>query len=170
MESGSDAPVELGRLNGPWGVAGWVKVLSWTDPPENIFEYQPWRIADPPGLLRVLEWRRQGPRLVARLEGVDDRTAAERLGRHVLTVPRDDLPPAGEDSWYWHDLVGLEVRNGDDRVLGEVTGLIDTGAHDVLEVRAPSGAPMLVPFVVGETVRDVDLGAGRIVVEWEPDW
>ncbi|HKL52942.1 MAG TPA: ribosome maturation factor RimM [Wenzhouxiangellaceae bacterium] len=162
--------VELGRLNGAWGTGGWVKVFSLTDPPENIFEYQPWRTAGSPGLLHVRQWRRQGPRLVARLEEVATREQAESLHGTMLAIDRDRLPGAEGDNYYWHDLIGLSVYNRDGELLGEVTGLLDAGAHDVLEIGRSGGGDLLVPFVTGHFIDKVDLAGGRIDVDWLAEW
>lgn len=170
MDESSDR-VELGRLNGAWGAGGWVKVYSLTQPPENIFEYQPWRTTGSPGLLHVRQWRRQGPRLVAQVEEIDTRDQAEALQGAPLFIDRSDLPRAGEDSWYWHDLIGLAVFNREGRNLGTIKGLLDAGVHDVLEIQRDQGqADLLVPFVPGHFVDEVDTAAGRITVDWQPDW
>lgn len=168
--SDAEDRVELGRLNGAWGTAGWVKVFSLTEPPENIFEYQPWRTAGSPGLLRVRQWRRQGPRLVAQLEEVGSREQAEALHGTRLFIDRGELPPTGSGTWYWHDLIGLEVFNLEGERLGRVRGLLDAGAHDVLEIERAGGSDLLVPFVTGRYVDKVDLAAGTITVDWQLDW
>lgn len=163
--------VVLGRLNGAWGTAGWVKIFSLTEPPENIFEYQPWRTTGSPGLLHVRQWRRQGPRLVAQLAEIETREQAEALHGAELFIDRDDLPAAAAGAWYWHDLIGLAVFNREGRRLGEVSGLLDAGVHDVLEIRRSDGSgEVLVPFVAGHFVDTVDLDAGRITVDWQLDW
>lgn len=168
--SETDDLVELGRLNGAWGTAGWVKVFSLTEPPENIFEYQPWRTSGPPGLLHVRQWRRQGPRLVAQLEEVGTREEAESLHGTMLSIDRAELPRAEGGSYYWHDLIGLDVYNRDRELLGQVSGLLDAGAHDVLEIRRSVGGDLLVPFVIGHFIDRIDLEAGRIEVDWLNDW
>lgn len=170
-DSESENRVELGRLNGAWGTGGWVKVFSRTDPPENIFEYQPWRTSGPPGLLHVRQWRRQGPRLVARLEEVTTREQAESLHGTTLAMDRSELPGAGVGSYYWHDLIGLAVYNRDGDALGEVSSLLDAGAHDVLEIRRGDGdGVLLIPFVTGHFVDKVDLAGSRIDVDWLTEW
>lgn len=170
MRDAGDDRVELGRLNGAWGTGGWVKVFSLTEPPENIFEYQPWRSSGSPGLLHVRQWRRQGPRLVARIEEVATREQAESLHGTSLFIDRAELPPADGQSYYWHDLIGLAVYNRDGLFLGEVAGLLDAGAHDVLEIARSRGHPLLVPFVFGHFIDKVDLTAGRIDVDWQIEW
>lgn len=162
--------MELGRLNGAWGTGGWVKVFSLTDPPENIFEYQPWQTSGSPGFFHVRQWRRQGPRLVAQLEEVATREEAEALHGTTLSIDRATLPGAERGRYYWHDLVGLAVHNREGEPLGEVTGLLDAGVHDVLEIRRSGGGDLLVPFVVGHFIDKVDLVAGRIDVDWRTEW
>jgi len=165
------AELELGRICGAFGIAGWVRVHSRTEPPENIFEYEPWRSNRPPGLFHVEEWRRQGPRLVCRLREITDRDAAEALAGTVLTINAEELPPAEPGHWYWRDLVGLEVCDLSGVRLGSVSGLIDAGAHDVLQVDAADGGEqLLIPFVPGIYVEDVDLDARRIRVDWALAW
>jgi len=168
--SDAEDRVELGRLNGAWGTGGWVKVFSLTDPPENIFEYQPWRTTGPPGLLHVRQWRRQGPRLVAQIEEVATREQAESLRGTTLAIDRSELPGAGGGSYYWHDLIGLDVYNRAGELLGEVSGLLDAGAHDVLEIRRSAGGALLIPFVPGHFIDLVDLAGGRIDVDWLAEW
>lgn len=167
----ADEQVELGRLNGVWGVAGWVKVFSHTTPADNIFTYQPWRTEGSPGLLRVLEWRQQGPRLVARLDGITTREQAEALHGVRLFALRSDLPSPQPSQYYWYELIGMNVFNREGVALGVVHGLLDAGAHDVLQVRRADGRPdILVPFVQDHFIDRVDRPRRRIDVDWDPEW
>ncbi|MFU8877901.1 MAG: ribosome maturation factor RimM, partial [Wenzhouxiangellaceae bacterium] len=151
--------------------AGWVRIHSRTDPAENIFDYQPWHADGMPEGVRVLEWRRQGHRLVARLDGIDDRTAAEAIAGVSLSIDRGQLPEPEPGSWYWRDLIGLRIVNLQGEDLGRVTGLLDAGAHDVLVAeRSESGSEVLIPFVLEKVVKSVDLPSGRIVVDWDSSW
>ena len=163
--------IELGRINGAWGTAGWVRVYSLTSPPEAIFEYQPWRSERSPGLFHVRQWRRQGPRLVAQLQEINDRDQADAAVGATLHVARGDLPPAEPGQWYWHDLLDMQVVDRHGAELGRVAGLIDAGAHDVLRVRAADGGDeLLIPFVPDSYVLEVDLKTGRIRVDWALEW
>lgn len=167
----SEATLRIGRLNGAWGVSGWVKVFSFTQPPENIFDYQPWQADGSPGLLHVREWRRQGPRLVARIEEIDSREDAERLAGVELRIPIDALPESGPGQYYWKDLLNLRVLNLESAELGRVHGLLDAGVHDILVIRREDGGrDHLVPFVLDRYIREVDLDAGTVVVDWQPEW
>jgi len=161
--------VVIGRINGLFGVKGWVKVMSWTRPRENLFEYAPWLIQTEDGWreLRVLEWRPQGKGLVARLEGVEDRDQAAALMQRDIMVPRAQLPTLDE-GWYWVDLIGLDVETVSGERLGRVESLMETGANDVLVVAG--SRQRLIPFTPGHAVREVDMQSGRIVVDWDPDF
>ena len=167
---GADEPVQIGEIKGVWGTRGWVKVFSYTQPAEAIFEYQPWALDAPGAFLRVLEWRKQGRRLVARLEDIDDATQAEPLIGQALRVRRGDLPETEPDRFYWSDLIGLEVFNLQNHRFGRLHRLIETGANDVMDIHNTAGESLLIPFVMDHYVKSVDLEAARIVVDYPLEW
>lgn len=162
--------VTLGHIAGPFGVKGWVKVKSYTEPEEGILGYREWRVHVPHGgtrTLRPVEGRRHGKLVVARLDGVNDREAAAALSHCEVSVPRGELPPAGERQYYRADLVGLEVVATDGRPLGRVDHFVETPANPVMVVRGEREHWLpLVP----RHLKSVDLDAGRIVVDWDPDF
>lgn len=165
----SKESVVVGRFNGTWGLRGWVKVFSDTRPPIAIFDYQPWRLGEDGEVLEIERWQQSGPRLVVKLRGIDTPEQAASLAHSLISVPRSALPATEPGEYYWHDLIGLEVVNLEDHVYGRVARLQETGAHDVLEVRGDEGV-VLIPFVTGEFVHEVDLEAGRITVDWPLEW
>ncbi|HEX7060447.1 MAG TPA: ribosome maturation factor RimM [Woeseiaceae bacterium] len=173
-ETGSSGHVVLGRIAGLYGVRGWVRVRSWTEPREALLDYREWLVGsgDAWQVRPVAEAKVHGKGLVARLAGTDDRDAAARLVGADVAVPRERMPEPAEGEYYWADLEGLEVRHRDGRVLGRVDRLIETGAHDVLVVQpgaAGRDSEILIPFVPGEFVLGVDLAAGTIDVDWQWD-
>ena len=111
--------------------------------------------------------------MIAHLKGVDDRSQAEELKGLEISVPRAELPELTEDEFYWHQLEGLSVYAGD-CLLGQVDHLLETGANDVLVVRACEGSldkrERLVPWLRGDVVKGVDLAGSRIDVEWDPEF
>lgn len=169
-------PIVLGRVHGLFGVKGWLKVFSYTRPSENLLEYERWLIGRRGDWrpFRVLEARIQAKTLIARLAaGEDDapladRDAAAALLEQDIAVDRADMPEPAPGSYYWFDLVGLAVSNRDGAALGEVTAMMATGANDVLVVKGDR--ERLIPFVMDTFVDTVDLVAGRIVVDWDPDF
>lgn len=166
---GAGDKVALGRINGVWGTRGWIKVFSDTHPPEAIFDYQPWLLDDGAETLQVAEWRRQGPRLVARIEGIDSPEDASALIGRSLSVLRASLPALPADHYYWSDLIGLQVVNLEGHAYGQVQRLMETGANDVLEVAGQSGT-VLIPFIPEIYVKSVDLAAAVVTVDWPLDW
>ncbi|MEM1081993.1 MAG: ribosome maturation factor RimM [Pseudomonadota bacterium] len=162
--------VELGRLDGAWGVSGWVKVYSFTDPPSNIFEYQPWHLEQSPGLIRVVHWKQQGPRLVAKLAHVDQREQAEALRGQALFVTPNQLPNPTDAEYYWRDLIGLEVVNRTGEQLGRIHRMLDASVHDVMCIRTADRDETLIPFVLDYYVDRVDLAQGRVQVDWPMEW
>ncbi len=162
--------VEVGEIVGAFGVLGWVKVRSFTDPPANILNYIPWALgsSEAPRSAKLVEGRPQGAGVVARLEGVEDRDQAIALKGTRILVPRQCFPDASPGTYYWADLIGLDVVTVAGVALGKVRGLLETGANDVLDVKGERDR--LIPFVVGEFVKNVDLAESRITVDWDPEF
>jgi 16S rRNA processing protein RimM len=161
--------VILGRIVGLFGVRGWIKVYSYTEPREAVLDYRDWLLDRDGDWQRVelAEGKRHGKAVIARLEGIDDRDAAAELIGSDIGVDRDALPEPEEGHYYWADLEGLAVVHRDGTELGRVVCLLATGANDVLVVDGP--VERLIPFVPGTVILDVDLAAGVIHVDWEWD-
>jgi 16S rRNA processing protein RimM len=162
--------VEVGEIVGAFGVLGWVKVRSFTDPPANILNYIPWALgsSEAPRSAKLVEGRPQGAAVVARLQGVEDRDQAIALKGTRILVPRQCFPYASPGTYYWADLIGLDVLTVAGVALGKVRGLLETGANDVLDVKGERDR--LIPFVVGEFVKNVDLAESLIIVDWDPEF
>jgi 16S rRNA processing protein RimM len=137
---------------------------------EQLLAYSPWQLGDGSGWRPyVLEaGRAHGPGLVAKLAKVDDREQARALVGADIAVERSQLPALTDDEYYWNDLVGLGVVTRDGRELGQVTGLMETGANDVLVVGGDR--ERLIPYIPGQVVLRVDTRAGRIEVDWDPEF
>lgn len=164
--------VLVGRIVGLYGVQGWVKVESWTEPRTQIFKYQPWQLVVAPGQeteIEGVEGRPQGKGLIAKLPGVNDRDGAVAWVGQDIYVAREQLPTPGKGEFYWVDLEGLEVFTTEGAALGRVSHLFATGANDVVVVRNGE-RERLIPFVQGIYVRSIDLSGGRMVVDWDPDF
>lgn len=162
--------VLLGRVAGAFGVRGELKLLSWTDPRAALFGYQPWilRTADGEREVSGVRGRDTGKTVIASFPDVATREQAEALHGAEIWVPRDRLPPPAEGEYYWVDLEGLAVQTMDGLALGTVSHLFDTGANAVMVVDGER--QRLIPFVIGQYVTAVDLDAGRVTVDWDPDF
>ena len=160
--------VTLGYISAVHGIKGWVKVHSWTRPMEAILGYQPWLLGNEQSPVEIIDGRKQGKGLVALIPGYEDRDQAASLVGQQIRVGRGDLPATAEGEFYWSDLEGLEVHTTSGEVLGRVERLMETGANDVLVIRGDR--EHLVPFVQGRYVKRVDLAAGLIEVDWDPEF
>ncbi|NTV10300.1 MAG: ribosome maturation factor RimM [Zoogloea sp.] len=167
--------IVLGRIVAPFGVQGWLKIHPFGDDPQSWRKMSNWWLAPDPETpdegwkaYKLHGCKVHGKGVVASLEGVADRNGAEALDGWYIAAPREALPAAGKDEYYWADLVGMAVENLAGVQLGTVSGLLETGAHDVLQIENGE-TERLVPFVA-KYVQDVDLAARRIKVDWEADW
>lgn len=158
----------LGRITGVYGVRGWVKVFSDTDPRDNILRFRPWYLGASQHPCNVAEGRRQGKGLVARIEGCEDRDQAAAVVGLEIAVRRDQLPPPRADEFYWADLEGLTVETLDGTELGRVDHLFATAANDVLVVKGDR--ERLLPFLWDRVVTEVDFDLRRMRVDWDPEF
>ncbi|HVO49086.1 MAG TPA: ribosome maturation factor RimM [Steroidobacteraceae bacterium] len=159
--------VELGRIGAPFGVKGWTHVDSYTDPPEALLEYPNWvlRVATGQRTTRqVAQGEARGERLVARLEGIEDRDAAAALTGAVIEVKRAELPPPGKRQYYQADLIGLAVRNLEGVELGQVVQFVDAPTGPVMVVKGAGREHWV--LATREYLRKVELQEGRILVDW----
>ncbi len=170
-----DTHVVMGRIGAPWGIKGWLKLFSFTDPPENLQDYSQYQIQSDNGFenLEFTEIRVQGSALVGHIKGCDVREDAARFTGKELWLEKKLLPTL-TDGYYWHQLEGLRVQtlHGDD--LGVVHHLLETGANDVLVVRGDLQSvdrkERLIPYVHESVVKAVDPLKGQLLVDWDKDW
>src|SRR5690606_56821 len=131
----------MGRIGAAHGIKGEVRIQSFTEDPLAIAGYGPLATNRPGLTVSIASARGTTNMLVARLDGVNDRNAAEGLNGVELYVDREILPePEDEDDFYHADLVGLRAQLADGTVMGEVTGIANYGAGDILAVRAVNGS------------------------------
>lgn len=166
----ADDEVVLGRVSAVFGIKGWLKIHSYTEPRDALLAFRNWSLKIDGEIRRVsvAEGRKHGNTLVARIDGVIDRDTAATLVGAEIRVPRDLLPELPDGQYYWGDLQGMEVRHRDGRLLGRVAYLMATGANDVLVVQE-GRKEILIPFVTGKVVLGVDTRKRVIDVDWEWD-
>lgn len=160
----------VGRFGAPFGINGSVKLYSDTVPKDNIFNYQPWTIKTARGYqtIECLEGRRQGKELVVTLKDCHDREMAKDYTNLTIAVPREQLPELDKTEYYWRDLEGLAVNTKEGLQLGTVDHLLETGANDVLVIKGER--EHLIPFILEQTILNVDLQQKTIMVDWDPNF
>lgn len=188
----------LGEVNGIFGVQGWIKVFSDTSPRENIISFKSWYLSeggrgregggkaqtasDTSGKwtqYKLEGGRRQGKNVVAKLVGIAGRDDAAALVGRRIAVDREQLPDLAADEFYWSDLIGFNVIDAGGHRLGRVDRMFETGANDVMVVARDSESTdsdtqaeseILIPWVRGSVIVDIDMAANLISVDWDPDF
>ena len=175
--SSKQEPVVLGKLGSSHGIKGWLKITTYTDSVEGIFDYSPWLIKDQGEWreVKVLQWRFQGKAVVASLEGVETRDQAQMLTNCEIAVTPQQIETLPEDEFYWRDLIGCEVVNTKGYNMGKVQEIVETGSNDVLLVKANAKdgfgkAERMMPFVTEQFIIEVNLTEKQITVDWDPDF
>ena len=179
MKGGLDTDVKrvvLGQIGKLHGVKGWLKLNSFTRPPENILEYpqlgaeikQHWQG------LEIDQFRQQPNGLVVHFKGFDDPDAAGHLTGIEVSVVSDELPALQTGDFYWHQLEGLQVVNQQSQLFGQVEKLLATGANDVLVIVPTEDSiddrQRLIPYLTGSVIEQVDLESNMLRVNWEADY
>jgi len=181
--------IELGRVQGAWGIKGWVRILPHSADTQALTSAARWFLQPPEARfargfsaftgcveVQLAEIRHHSDGIVARIEGFNDRNQAEALKGARISLPRSDFPPTPEGEYYWVDLLGLEVVNRQGEHLGVVRDLLSTGPTSVLVMEytetvdgQEQAAERMIPFVAAY-VDDVDLKARRITADWGLDY
>ena len=182
-QSGTSEKVILGRIAGVYGVKGWLKIFSYTDPMEAIVDYSPWYIRPenrknaPWTKVDVKAGKRHAKTVVAKLEHCNDRDQAQDFIGSEIAIELDQLEElSGSNEFYWHDLIGLRVINLQGIELGVVKKMMETGANDVLVVVSEAEeaeketVERLIPWTIHMAIIAVDLEQGIIEVDWDPDF
>ncbi len=179
MALSPDSPVLIGQVVGAYGVRGWLRIRSYTDPLEGLLRYASVMLSEDDRWLpaRFDQGHRHGGGLVAHLESCDDRDAADAARGRTIAVSAEQLPPLPVGRYYWNELIGLAVWSvsGESPVrLGTVERMLETGSHDVLCVAPDAGScderERLIPYVSDRVVRAVDLAARSLHVDWAVDF
>ncbi len=162
--------VTLGKISGVFGVQGWIKVHSFTDPRDSIVTFDQWTLCreDSDEVVTVETGKPHGRTVIAKLEGIDDRDRALEVVGAEIAVERGALAPCEPGEYYWIDLANLEVVTEAGVTLGRLDYLFETGGHDVMVVVGDE--QRLIPFVKDEIVREVDMENRVIVVDWDPTY
>jgi 16S rRNA processing protein RimM len=168
----------MGRIGAPYGIKGWVKLISFTDPVENLLDYEYFWVVDgadgkPLKKIEIDEARPQGEGLVGHIKGCDVREETRLYTGLDLLVAKEELPELDE-GFYWHELEGLRIVNLEGEDLGVLDHLLATGANDVMVVRGDEASidreERLLPYVEEQVVKEVDLDARVMRVDWGKDW
>jgi 16S rRNA processing protein RimM len=172
MSQASDNIV-IGKIGAPYGVKGWVKITTYTDEIEGIFSYSPWLLGEQAEEYQIDSWRTHNKGVVAKLVGVESRDDADSIKNLDISIKASQLPQLADDEHYWRDLVGMQVVTENGYSLGVVKELFETGANDVMLIKANSNDAFgqkerMLPYLIDQVVKQVDKQARTIKVDWDP--
>ncbi|MEP7703321.1 ribosome maturation factor RimM [Paraglaciecola sp. 25GB23A] len=172
MSHSSDTLV-VGNIGAPYGVKGWVKITTFTHEQDGVFTYTPWLLGQENKEYVVDQWRTHNKGLVAKLVGVETRDDAESIKNLDISIKAQQLPQLAGDDFYWRELVGMQVVTEKGYSLGVVKELFETGANDVMLIKANLNDAFgqkerMVPYLLDQVVKQVDREAKTITVDWDP--
>ncbi len=165
----NDKKLLVGKINGFFGLQGWVKVFSFTEPRSNILNYSPWSIKVDGGFhtIDITNGREQSKTIVAHIEGIDSREDSQKFIGKDVYIDKEQLPELKESEYYWYELIGFDVINKDQEKLGMVDYFVETGANNVLVVKGikEHWIPYIEPFLIS-----IDSNNKEILVDWDKDF
>ena len=167
--------VTIGKVGAVYGIKGWLKIHSFTDDQEAILDYFPWslKLGNKVQSVEITDWRRHNNGLIVKVAGIDDRDLAQSLVGSEIFVYEEALPKLPEGEFYWRDLMGMKVVTNKGYDLGCVSDIMETGANDVLVVKANRNdgfgkKERLIPYLDGRVVESVSIENKQICVDWDP--
>ena len=171
--SQASGTVVIGKIGAPYGVKGWVKITTYTDEIQGVFDYSPWLLGNDNKAYTVDHWKTHNKSVVAKLVGVETRDDVESIKNLDISINAEQLPELADDEYYWRDLVGMQVVTQSGYNLGAVKELFETGANDVMLVKAKSNDAFgqkerMLPFLREQVIKLVDMQARTITVDWDP--
>lgn len=165
----------LGKVGAVYGIKGWLKIHSFTDEPDAILDYFPWslKLGNKIQAVEVTDWRKHNKGLIVKVGNIDDRDQAQALVGSEILTSENSLPKLPEGEFYWRDLIGMNVVTNKGYDLGIVTDMMETGANDVLVVKANlndgfSKKERLIPYLLEQVIESVSIENKQICVDWDP--
>jgi 16S rRNA processing protein RimM len=167
--------VILGKVGAVYGIKGWLKIHSFTDEQEAILDYFPWslKLGNKQQSVEIKDWRKHNNGIVVQVAGIDDRDMAQKLVGSEIIVNEVELSELPEGEFYWRDLIGMTVVTDKGYDLGQVSDIMETGANDVLVVKANikdgfGKKERLIPYLYDQVILDVSQENKQICVDWDP--
>ena len=182
--STTDKLIIIGSIGAPFGIHGWVKVNSYTEPKDNFLKYDNWLLIDSNcdlnqqyqqqgvnfSTVKVLEIKESNDKFLVLFASISDRNAASLLTNKKIAVTTNSLPQLEINQYYWNELIGCHVYNLSKQLIGKVNYLFSTAANDVMVVKNDiNNKEYFIPYSFGSVVISVDIFEQVITVDWDSD-
>lgn len=173
-----EIPEVMGRFGSVFGIKGYIKVYSFTEDPESLFTYSPWFFRKPGGQwqnVEITDFKPHADGHIVKIKGFDVREKVQAFTGSEIGILPSSLPKLPEGVYRWIELIGLRVVNLEGYDLGTVSSMMETGANDVLVVKAKKDdlyeiKERLIPYLQNQVIKSVDLDNKVIQVDWEADF
>lgn len=165
----------IGKFSIPYGIKGWIKINSFSEKKENIFFYQPWYTKDSKKvkIINIKKWKKQYSSLIVQIENFNNRDEINFFKKKEIFIKSESLPEL-KNSYYWKDIINCKVLNKQNKYLGTVKKIIETGANDVLIVQYYTNKKLkiqcqeiFIPFIDKKIIKNVDIINKIIMVDWD---
>jgi 16S rRNA processing protein RimM len=161
----------VGRIGHTFGVKGFVKIRSSTKPFDAFLNYKQWFIQLNEKKIPLTDCQRKGTFLIGKIQGCETPEEAKKHANFPILIYQHQLPELDPEQHYWAELIGLKVYNLEEKFLGEITSLFETGANDVMViVHKETHQEILIPYVPDNVIKNIDLKKNTMLVEWQPEW
>jgi 16S rRNA processing protein RimM len=167
--------ITLGKVGAVYGIKGWLRIHSFTDEPDAILDYFHWslKLGNNTRTVDITDWRKHNKGLIVKVAGIDDRDNAQAMVGSEILINESSLPELSQGDYYWRDLIGMAVVTTKGYDLGVVSDMLETGANDVLVVKANlndgfSKKERLIPYLLEQVVESVSIENKQICVDWDP--
>lgn len=169
MQNKTSKKIIMGKFGSVYGIHGWIRVNSYTDPPTNLFNYDLWQVAHQGQwqTITIQQVKQHGAQYIVKLPDCDNRELAQRYTNDLIAINRDQLPELEAETYYWTDLIGLQVINTTGYDLGQVKEVINTGANDIFIVE--NDKRRLIPHTE-DVVKSINLKDNILTVDWDPNF
>jgi 16S rRNA processing protein RimM len=170
MSLKDDRYISVGKIGAPFGLDGALKIVSFTEQADDIFDFSPWYVNKREQWVEVeLEGEAlHGKYLVAKFVGCEERDDAQQWTNCEIAVKRSQLPELPSGQYYWSDLEGLTVKTVAGLTLGVIDEVMETGANPVLIIQGEKRH--LVPYLLEKVVKEVNLASNYVIVDWDTDF
>lgn len=161
----------MGKIGKTYGILGWMKIFSFTENQEKIFDYKPWFILKEKKMEKIQPkaWKNYKNNFIFCVKNISDPSEAKKLTNLNIFINRNILPKLPHDEYYWNDIISCNVFDTQKKYLGKVINLIRTQYNDIIVIEHLSKKKykkIIIPFIDQKIIQNVNIKKKTIIVNW----